>query len=207
MFRALIRKALPGEPSSREGTTLCASTVGTFCPSVESGARVRPGMILGRIRRLGRWYDLLAPQGVEGFIEKLLPAWSPVEYGSPLYRLREEPAAIEPAAHPESLRGRAREKLHAVRIQLEGTLYRRPTPELSPFAPEGTRVKAQEIIALVEVMKTFTPVRAPFAGTLKRWLIGDGEGIQPGAELALLEPEDTSEQQPELKPEQSARGA
>jgi acetyl-CoA carboxylase biotin carboxyl carrier protein len=177
LFRALIRQKL-----------LCASTVGTFCPSVESGSHVREGMILGRIRRLGRWYDVVVPQGVEGIIEKLVSSYAPVEYGSPLYRIRE---VLE--GRPDGLRQRARRKLHVLKSHLEGTIYHGAEPEARPYAPEGTRVGAHDIIAMVEVMKTFTPIRAPIAGILKKWLVGDGSVIDSAADLAIIEPEETSE--------------
>jgi acetyl-CoA carboxylase biotin carboxyl carrier protein len=72
-------------------------------------------------------------------------------------------------------------------------------PGTHPFAPEGSRVSAQDIIAVVEVMKTFTPIRAPFSGTIRRWLAADGEGVEPGADLVLVEPELSPSEEPVVR--------
>ena len=40
----------------------------------------------------------------------------------------------------------------------------------------------------LEVMKTFTPIQAPEAGTVLRWLVEDGEGVEGGQALVVLEP-------------------
>jgi len=40
----------------------------------------------------------------------------------------------------------------------------------------------------VEVMKTFSPVRADSPGTLARFLVTDGEAVRAGQIVALLRP-------------------
>lgn len=165
---------------------LCAPTVGTFVPLVGSGTRILPGLRIGRLRRLGRWVDLLVPDGVIGHACPPLPAWSPVEYGTRLLRVEVRGQQVETAAQVERPQSQEQPVLAAV----EGVLYRRPHAMSACFAPEGSRVRAQEVIALVEVMKVFVPVLAPVGGVLRRWLAADGGAIPAGTPIAFIEPEE-----------------
>jgi len=170
---------------------ICSTTVGLFVPTLVPGTPLHAGLCFGRVLRLGRWHDLLIPQGVDGFADQPLERWTAIEYGTPLMRVRRR-------------RGRKRAKVKAavksmihggrtIRAELEGTLYHRPAPGAQPFVPEGTRVSRHETIAVVEVMKTFTRIRAPISGVLKRWLVHDGGAILQGTPLAVIEPDQPHE--------------
>ena len=173
-------------PLIRDGA-LCAPSVGVFVPTIEPGTPLRPGLCFGRLERLGRWHDLLVPPGVEGLADRAAPAWSAVDYGTPLLHLRRQTglkrAAVRAAVR--SVLGTAR----GVRSEVDGTLHHRPAPDAPPFAPAGSRVLADDTLALVEVMKTFTRVRAPFPGLLRRWLVHDGGTVHAGMMVAEIEPE------------------
>ena len=54
-----------------------------------------------------------------------------------------------------------------IRSPLPGVFYRRPYPEADPFVDVGTRVAADTVVALVEVMKQFFEVPAGVAGTIR----------------------------------------
>ena len=41
-------------------------------------------------------------------------------------------------------------------------------------------------VALIEVMKTFTPIRAAADGVLVRWILADGDAVSPGQVLGWL---------------------
>ena len=162
---------------------LCAPTVGTFVPTVSRGDHLRPGQRFGRLRRVCRWKDVVVPPGVEGYAAELLPPYSPVEYGTVLLHLQAEGGCERRPEEP--LDGDHR----TVLSEVEGTLYQRPTPDGTPFAPQGARVRVHQIIALVEVMKTFTPIRSPISGVVRHWLVGDGSAIPLGAPLAEIIPD------------------
>jgi len=73
-----------------------------------------------------------------------------------------------------------------VRAGMTGTLYRRPAPDQPEFAPAGQAVDAKKTIALIEVMKTFTPLSAPSAGTIERWLVDDAAPVEAGQPVAWI---------------------
>lgn len=70
---------------------------------------------------------------------------------------------------------------------LPGTFYRRPAPDKPPYKDEGDPVAAGDTIGLIEVMKTFHEVRADFAGTVKKFLVGNEEAVMAGQPLVDLD--------------------
>lgn len=63
-----------------------------------------------------------------------------------------------------------------------GTFYRAPKPGAAPFVEIGQSVDEGTELCLIEVMKLFTSVRAPIAGTIMHVAAQDGalvEGDQP----------------------------
>jgi acetyl-CoA carboxylase carboxyltransferase component len=81
------------------------------------------------------------------------------------------------------------EGLVPVRVGTDGTFWRRPSPRDAWYAEPGARVDATTAIGLIEVMKTFAPVRAPVAGVLDRFAVADGAAVEAGAVVAWVRPD------------------
>ena len=75
----------------------------------------------------------------------------------------------------------------AVRSPMVGTAYRRPSPGSNAFVEIGSVVKAGEKILLVEAMKTFNEIVAPRAGTVTHIMIEDGQPVEYGEPLIVIE--------------------
>ncbi|MGI4764577.1 MAG: acetyl-CoA carboxylase biotin carboxyl carrier protein [Janthinobacterium lividum] len=87
------------------------------------------------------------------------------------------PAAPEiPADHPGT-----------VKSPMVGTVFRRASPEAKPFVEVGSTVKAGEKILLVEAMKTFNEIVAPRAGIVAAVLVEDGQPVEYGQPLLVIE--------------------
>ena len=87
------------------------------------------------------------------------------------------PAAASPAAeHPGT-----------VKSPMVGTAYLRPAPETPPFVDIGSMVKSGDKILLVEAMKTFNEIIAPKGGTVTQILVADGEPVEYGQALFVIE--------------------
>lgn len=54
-------------------------------------------------------------------------------------------------------------------------------------APAGTAVQEDDPIVFVESMKMEIPIGAPSAGTVKEILVAEGDTIEEGDEVAVLE--------------------
>lgn len=85
-------------------------------------------------------------------------------------------AGADLAAHPG-----------AVRSPMVGTAYRRPSPGADAFIEIGSTVKAGDKLLLVEAMKTFNEIVAPKAGTITHILVDDGQPVEYGEALVVIE--------------------
>jgi acetyl-CoA carboxylase biotin carboxyl carrier protein len=91
------------------------------------------------------------------------------------------PAAASPAAAVEA------DAPGAVKSPMVGTAYLRASPEAPPFVEVGSVVKAGDKLLLVEAMKTFNEIVAPLAGTVISILIADGQPVEYGQPLFVIE--------------------
>jgi len=70
-----------------------------------------------------------------------------------------------------------------------GTFYRAPKPGVAPYVEVGQQVGEATEVCLIEVMKLFTPVRAGVSGRIAKACVEDGDMVEFGAPLFLVEPE------------------
>ena len=70
-----------------------------------------------------------------------------------------------------------------------GTFYRAPKPGTAPYVEVGQSVSETTEVCLIEVMKLFTSVRAGVSGRIAKACVEDGEMVEFGAPLFLVEPE------------------
>ncbi|WP_430912051.1 acetyl-CoA carboxylase biotin carboxyl carrier protein [Methylobacterium sp. sgz302541] len=75
----------------------------------------------------------------------------------------------------------------AVLSPMVGTAYRRPSPDAKAFVDVGSKVEAGEKVLLVEAMKTFNEIVAPRAGTVTAIFIEDGQPVEFGEPLLVIE--------------------
>lgn len=75
----------------------------------------------------------------------------------------------------------------AVTSPMVGTIYMSPAPGEPPFARPGESVVEGQTILMVEAMKTFNEIAAPRSGTLARIIVADGQPVEFGEVLALIE--------------------
>jgi acetyl-CoA carboxylase biotin carboxyl carrier protein len=68
-----------------------------------------------------------------------------------------------------------------------GTFYRRPSPSSPPFVEVGDRVKPDTDVCIVEVMKLLNTIPAQYSGTVSKILVEDGENIEAGQALMVIE--------------------
>lgn len=74
-----------------------------------------------------------------------------------------------------------------VKSPMVGTVYLRPAPDATPFIEVGAKVKSGEKLLLVEAMKTFNEILAPREGTVTGILVEDGQPVEYGQPLLVIE--------------------
>jgi acetyl-CoA carboxylase biotin carboxyl carrier protein len=75
----------------------------------------------------------------------------------------------------------------ALKSPMVGTAYLRPSPNDKAFVEIGSTVKAGDKILLVEAMKTFNEIVAPRSGTVTALMVEDGQPVEYGQILAIIE--------------------
>ena len=75
-----------------------------------------------------------------------------------------------------------------VTAPMAGTVYRAPKPDEPPFVEVGDTVAPDDTVALVEVMKLFTELKAGVAGKIARIDAEDGGLVEFGQNLVWIEP-------------------
>lgn len=79
-----------------------------------------------------------------------------------------QPAPVPPAGEvaPKAEERPVPPGMVALRAPMLGTFYRAPSPEEPPFVEIGQKVKADDTVCLIEVMKLFNSIRAGVDGTV-----------------------------------------
>ncbi|MFK7928521.1 MAG: acetyl-CoA carboxylase biotin carboxyl carrier protein subunit [Myxococcota bacterium] len=166
--------------------TLGSPSVGTWRPAIGLGAPLTPGMVLGTLDRAGDVLVVTAPASAHGVALHVAPDGSWVAFADVLVRPGEGGLgdAADLAAAPSSRgHGDVPADVTVLRADTDGTVYLRPEPGAPSFTTEGAAVEALSTIALVEVMKTFTPVRAPQTGEIVRVCVEEGASVEAGDAL------------------------
>jgi acetyl-CoA carboxylase biotin carboxyl carrier protein len=68
-----------------------------------------------------------------------------------------------------------------------GTAYWSPEPGAKPFIEVGTRVTAGQTLLIIEAMKTMNQIPSPRAGTVTQILVEDGQPVEFGEPLVIIE--------------------
>jgi acetyl-CoA carboxylase biotin carboxyl carrier protein len=77
----------------------------------------------------------------------------------------------------------------AVRAPLLGTFYRSPAPGEPPFVEVGQRVRAEDTVCLIEVMKLFKSIEAGVEGVVKRIPAENGQMVEYNQVLMVIAPD------------------
>jgi acetyl-CoA carboxylase biotin carboxyl carrier protein len=76
---------------------------------------------------------------------------------------------------------------HAVTAAIVGTFYRAPEPGAPPFVTVGDAVRTGQQLGIVEAMKLMIPVEADVDGLVREVLKGDGQPVEFGEPLFVIE--------------------
>jgi acetyl-CoA carboxylase biotin carboxyl carrier protein len=98
-----------------------------------------------------------------------------------------QPAVTPPQAAPTRSPPAPADGPGTIKSPMVGTVYLRSSPDAAPFVEVGTQVKTGDKVLLVEAMKTFNEILAPRAGTVTGILVEDGQPVEYGQPLLVIE--------------------
>lgn len=161
---------------------LAAPSVGTWSSSLAAGAEIKPGDVLGHILCNGMQREVLAPAATAGFFSSVKSGW--VAYGQTIGVMTADKSADTVSLSGDAAKsGAAGEGIIVVAAETDGTIFLRPKPDAPLFAIEGSAVTQNQTLGLIEVMKTFTPVRSPMTGILVKVLVDDSQSVEDSSAL------------------------
>ena len=107
-----------------------------------------------------------------------VPAAIPVAAAAPAQTAAPAAAAatVDLAEHPG-----------AVPSPMVGTAYWAPEPGAKPFIEVGAKVSVGQTLLIIEAMKTMNQIPSPRAGTVTQILIEDGQPVEFGEPLVIIE--------------------
>ena len=75
----------------------------------------------------------------------------------------------------------------AVPSPMVGTTYSSPEPGAKPFIEVGSKVSVGQTLLIIEAMKTMNQIPSPRAGTVTQILVEDGQPVEFGEPLVIIE--------------------
>ena len=85
-------------------------------------------------------------------------------------------APIDPSKHPG-----------VVNSPMVGVAYGSPEPGAKPYVEVGSHIKAGDTLLIIEAMKTMNQIPAPRDGTVIQILFEDGQPVEFGEPLIIIE--------------------
>jgi acetyl-CoA carboxylase biotin carboxyl carrier protein len=76
---------------------------------------------------------------------------------------------------------------HVVKSPMVGTFYRSASPGSDAFVQVGSVVKLGEPVCIIEAMKIMNEIEADLAGTIREILCENGEAVEFGQPLVVIE--------------------
>ena len=76
---------------------------------------------------------------------------------------------------------------NALKSPMVGTFYRSASPTSAAFVEEGQSVKVGDTLCIIEAMKLMNEIEADRAGVVKKILITDGQPVEYGEPLFIIE--------------------
>ena len=76
---------------------------------------------------------------------------------------------------------------HAMTSPMVGTVYLAPEPGAAVFVKTGDTVKSGQTLLIIEAMKVMNPITATTAGVVRQILVDDGQPVEFGEPLIVIE--------------------
>jgi acetyl-CoA carboxylase biotin carboxyl carrier protein len=77
----------------------------------------------------------------------------------------------------------------SIEAPMVGTFYRASSPTAEPYVREGDLVKEGQILCIIEAMKLMNEIESRAAGRVAKILVENGQPVEYGQPLFLLEPQ------------------
>jgi acetyl-CoA carboxylase biotin carboxyl carrier protein len=149
------------------------------------------------LRKLKTLIDLVSDSNVseleiteaEGTVRIVKSAPAPVAMVAPVVAAPAPVVTATPAAAPAPVAAaiEAEPAGHTVKSPMVGTFYRSSSPAAKAFVEVGSQVKEGETVCIIEAMKILNEIEADKSGTITKILAENGQAVEYGAPLFIIE--------------------
>jgi acetyl-CoA carboxylase biotin carboxyl carrier protein len=119
-------------------------------------------------------------------VARTVTAAATVVHAAPAPFAAPAPAAASAAPEPQAM-AEALPPGEVVKSPMVGTVYLQSQPGSPPFVKVGDKVAQGQTLLIIEAMKTMNPIPAPKAGVVRAVLAEDGQPVEFGEPLAVIE--------------------
>lgn len=106
--------------------------------------------------------------------------------GAAPVRMDSDPTTPHPA-NTQAPSANAASHPGAITSPMVGTAYTAPEPGAANFVSKGSSVKAGDTLLIIEAMKVMNPIKAPKSGTVTQVLVENGQPVEFGDVLVVIE--------------------
>jgi acetyl-CoA carboxylase biotin carboxyl carrier protein len=107
-----------------------------------------------------------------------LPPAAPFQHHQPV-AAEHAPAPVEREPAPSG---------QPITAPMVGTFYTAPSPKDTPFVQEGDTIHAGDRVGIIETMKMMNEIESEIAGRITRILVQNGQPVEYGQPLMIVEP-------------------
>jgi len=114
----------------------------------------------------------------------------PVMMAAPMQQqapMQQAPAAAATPMGAEALAAAPEVSGHKVTSPMVGTFYASPSPDAGAFVKVGDKVAEGDTLCIIEAMKIMNPIESDVAGTVKQILGVNGDPVEFGQPLFVIE--------------------
>ena len=103
---------------------------------------------------------------------------------------QEQPVVISEVGPSSAAPAKAEKKEGTLEIKspMVGTFYRASSPGAKPYAEAGDIVKPGDVVCIIEAMKLMNEIKSEVGGKIVQVLVENGEPVEFGRTLFLIEP-------------------
>jgi len=80
------------------------------------------------------------------------------------------------------------QRLITITSPIVGTFFRAPSPDANPFVEIGSKVEKGQVLCIIEAMKLMNEIESETDGIIVKILVENGQPVEYGEPLFLIEP-------------------
>ena len=92
-----------------------------------------------------------------------------------------------PARAVEGVKETSAAKSASIKSPMVGTYYASPAPDAAPFVQIGAQVEVGQVICIIEAMKLMNEIKSEVRGKITELLVHNGDPVEFGQPLFLVE--------------------